>query len=57
MENFYTLLGFGFVILCLAIIAIVIAIANYSLHIWLSKNKKIEVKPAEKGDSNKTTDE
>ena len=38
MENFWTLLGFCFVILCLTIIAIVLACAGYSLHIsaWIS---------------------
>lgn len=56
MENFWTLMGLGFVILCLTIIAIVLACAGYSLHICLSKYKKIEVTPA-KVDSNQATEE
>lgn len=54
MENFWTLMGFGFVILCLTIIAIVLAFGGYLLHICLSKYKKIEVEPA-RINSNHTT--
>ncbi len=55
MGEFYTLMGFGFVLLCLTSVIVVAAIFGYVVHISM-KDKKIEVAPA-KVNSNKTTDE
>ena len=53
MENFWTLLGFGFALLCLAVVIAIAGILGYIVHIAIAKNKKIEVTPA-KADSNQS---
>ena len=45
MEYFFVLLGFGFVLICLIPVILLIGILGYSLHITVSKDKKIEVAP------------
>ena len=56
MENFWTLMGFGFALLCLAVVVAIAGILGYIVHITIAKNKKIEVAPA-KVNSNQTTQE
>lgn len=56
MENFWTLMGFGFALLCLAVVVAIAGILGYIVHIAITKNKKIEVAPA-KVNSNQTTQE
>ena len=45
MENFYTLLGFGFALLCLAVIVMICGIFSYFIYIRKDK-EKLEVSSA-----------
>lgn len=45
MENLYTLLGFGFVLICLAIVIAICGVFGYFLYIK-KDNEKLEVASA-----------
>lgn len=43
MENFFMILGFGFLLLCFAVVLIIVGIFGYFIYIKTEKNKKLEV--------------
>lgn len=43
MENFFMVLGFGFLLLCFAVVLTIIGIFGYFIYIKIEKNKKLEV--------------
>ncbi len=53
MENMYTLVGIGFVVLCLTILVGIAGIFGYIVHIT---KKKLEVAPAKVNSKSKDLD-
>ncbi|HJJ05143.1 MAG TPA: hypothetical protein OIM45_08290 [Clostridiaceae bacterium] len=45
MEHFYTLLGFGFVLICLSLVVTICGVFSYFIYIK-KDNKKLEVASA-----------
>lgn len=54
LENFFLILGFGFLLLCFAVVLCVCGMFGYFIYIKVEKNKKLEVASAKKTSSHTT---
>lgn len=57
MENFFIIIGFGFLLLCFAVVLIIIGIFGYFVYIKIEKNKKLEVCSGKETSSQTTKNE
>lgn len=55
MENFFMIIGFGFLLLCFAVVLIIIGIFGY--FVYIEKNKKLEVCSGKETSSQTTKNE